>query len=302
MRERLLRDAEAVSRMVAELHDLRGDGRKPRQARTEVGRSTGSAGPRSPIEDSTFSLLDETMRRLREQMAEIHQTVPPITHPDQVQPCTHAPTIVGALAAHIDQLPPERTVGLEDEHRILFARTAQELTAQLGLAAFKCPERHRHIEPDRIARSMRKHIEENLSRSGKMITADSADNSKVRFASLNLRYRTVIPEWVTPGGRKGMYMDVDPGCIDADGDRRRFRLEELLPLGPATPVTLKEAAALTGHNYHAMYMAAVVRTKQPLVQRGERTEAGRKSATFWIGDILTVPAIAKWLTVLPSLK
>lgn len=277
MQHRSLHASKAISPVTTELQAL--------CART--------ANTSTPLDDAAFSRLEKTMDHLHAQIADRREKTRPIANPDQAQPYTHAPAVVAALAAHIDEFPSQRSVGLRGENRALFGRIMQELTAQLGLAAFKCPRRHLHVEPD-VTQCLRKHIEENVIGTGVAAAADTKDGGAVKFSHTNLRHRTVIPEWITPGGRKSMYVDIDPGCVGDHGERQLFRLEELLPLGSQTPVTLKEAAALTGYSYQSIYMAAA-RTKSPLTQQGGRNGAGRKSATFWIGDILAIPTIAKSL-------
>lgn len=290
MRNHLLHDAEAVTTAAAEPQATREAGLDPSWPRSKDVRNIRTVGFGSSLENTAL-LLDKAMRRIQEQMTVVSREIPPAADPSNVQPRRHAPVVVVALAAHIDELSPKQLAGLEGENHVLFGRIAQELTALLGLTAFKCPDRHLHTKPE-ITYSLRKHVEEQIIGAGRTSTARPAE--EIKFADTTLRYRTVLPEWITPGGRKGMYMDIDPGCVDADGNRRRFTLEELLPAGLKTPVTLKEAATLTGRNLYSLY-AAASRVKQPLIQRGVRIEAGYKSATFWIGDILATSTTAKLL-------
>jgi hypothetical protein len=290
LRNHLLHDAEAVATVAADPQPTHKAGLNPSRPRSKDGRNTRSVDSGSSLE-YTASRLDRAMHRIQTQIAGVSRKVSPMTNPSSVQSRRHAGTVVVALAAHIDELPPEHLVGLEGENHVLFGRIAQELTSLLGLTAFKCPNRSVHTGSD-LTRSLRKHVEENIIGAGS--TCIDYPAKEIRFADTNLRYRTVVPEWITPGGRKGMYIDIDPGCVDANGNRRRFTLEELLPVGLKTPVTLKEAAVLTGRSHYSLYVAAS-RVKQPLTQRGERDEAGYKAATFWIGDILATPTTAKLL-------
>lgn len=286
MRNHVLHDAEAVTAVTPDLQVTRKAGPDGTRSKDVL-----NASPRdldSSIE-YTASLLDRAMRRIQAQMAVLRREISPATDPSNVQTRRHAPAVVVALATHIDKLPPEQVVGREGENHVLFGRIIQELTALLGLTAFKCPDRSRHAEPDETY-SLRKHVEEHIIGAGR--TSTDYPTEQLRFANTKLSYRTVVPEWITPGGRKGVYMDVDPGCVDANGKRRRFTLEELLPAGLETPVTLKEAATLTGRSHYSLYVAAS-RVKQPLPQHGERNEDGYKSATFWIGDIIATSTAAK---------
>jgi len=273
-----LRDIELADAVANELWILRGDGATHRVPGRPAARLR-RRGPGAPAEERVLSLLDEVRREMAEELAAAHETLAAPGQPAGRCPCSRVHSRYRAMTYHLDLLPDEQAHAVIDTCRIHLARLLPVLASAHGVPALPCPNRHPAPRPERTA-----------ARADAEIRPSAPPRPQFRHEKIPPK--TVLPEFMVADKTRGSFVCVHPACYLPPGARRRFSLEELLPDGPETELTVKELELLWGIAGRAISFEMGRAERRPPI-RGSRVAGGRTAPTFRLCDILEIPGITR---------
>ncbi|WP_194892245.1 hypothetical protein [Catenulispora pinisilvae] len=271
-----LRDIELADAVANELWILRGDGAPHRvPGRSAARPQRRSAG--APAEERLLSLLDEVRREMGEELAAAHETLAAPGQSAGRCPCSRVHSRYRAVTYHLELLPDDQAHAVIDTCRTHLARLLPVLASARGVPALPCPNMHPAPQPERTA-----------ARADAEVRPSALPRPRFRYEGIPPK--TVVPEFMLADKTRGSFVCVHPACYLPPGTRRRFSLEELLPDGPETELTVKELELLWGIAGRAIRFEMSRADRRPPI-RGSRFTGSRTAPTFRLCDILEIPGI-----------